>query len=136
MAEKILSKEDLFAATNPVIEYVELPSLKAGLYVRGMTALERDQFETMGMNKSGKLESQRLHGVRARTLLMGVCNKDGSPFFSQSSADLLRVNNLPAGVVDTLYKRILRLSGIGEDDQKEIEDRLADPTDASSFELA
>lgn len=134
---KVLTKDAFLKSTDREVEYVDLsPRLDGGLYVRGMTALERDTWETLGLDKSGKPRSELMKGFRAKTLLIGVCNPDGTKFFDDPARDVMRINNLPAEVVDKLYKGILRLSGVGEKEQREVEELVDTPTDASFSEPA
>lgn len=106
-----LSRDTILTVAKPRIEKVEMPEWGGDVYVREMSALERDQFD-MHL-------AEDMNVRRARGFITCVCDEQGTPLFSER--DLSAVQAMPSGPVDRCCEVIWRLSrmfGKGEDSEK------------------
>lgn len=114
-----LSRDAILAAAKPRIEKVPVPEWGGELFVREMTALDRDRFD------SQLAENMDLR--RAKAFLLCACDENGKALFSDH--DIQAVMAMPSGPIDRCCDVIWRLSsmfGRGEDVQKNSEGQGAD----------
>lgn len=83
----------------------EWPELDGKVFVRTITALERDAYED-GYSRGGSMAN-----ARARLVVMAACDKDGEPVFMDEDVD--RVGMQPASVISRLWYKARTLS-VGE----------------------
>lgn len=79
---KALTAADLLAAPISAPTPVDLPELGGRVFVREMTAAERDQFDEGIRDDSGKLRD----GYRAQLVAATVCDADGKLLFRPEQA--------------------------------------------------
>lgn len=79
MREKILGADDLKRFPFPAPEW-DLPE---GLFIRVLTANERDGFEDSIMARNGKVD---IKGVRARLAVLCLTGEDGKRLFNDKDA--------------------------------------------------
>lgn len=104
-----LDRDAILAVAKPRIEKVSLPEWGGEVFVREMTALDRDRFD------SQLAESMDMR--RAMAFVLCVCDESGKPLFSDK--DLQAVLAMPSGPVNRCCDVVWRLSsmfGRGADD--------------------
>jgi len=98
------------------------------VWVRELMADERNLYESamFKMEGAGKKATPHMNirGATVRLAQMGMINPDGSQLYSASRADTEAIGKLPAAGLERVCSVIMRLSGITDEDEKELE-RLA-----------
>lgn len=122
-----LTAAELLGA-RPRIEAVDLTDLDPALgvvHVRGLTARDRDAWETEQFQlqkvpgKAGLTDVARaLVNLRARLVARTACNPDGSRLFTDAQA--AQLGDVRADVLDRLYAVAQRLSGFSKRDEAEL----------------
>ena len=109
----MLSKKDILKSNDLELECVEIPEWGGHVFVRGLTARERDEFEiSIG-------ESLNQDNLRARLVVLGACDEEGERLFNTKDAHALGKKN--AAAVDRLFDAIQRLSAMTPDALETIE---------------
>jgi hypothetical protein len=113
-----LDRAAILAARDLDIEEVDIPEWGGKVRVRGLTASQRDQFESKSVETKGKKTSVNLLNIRARLVSLCVVDEQGNPLFSES--DIHVVGEKSASAIDRIWEVATRLSGIGERDVEEL----------------
>jgi len=106
----ILNKDAILASNDLPKEEVQVDEWGGSVYVRTMTASERDRFETHfrpGQN------------VRALLAVCTVCDENGKAIFDESDVTALGAKS--AAALDKVFTVAIRLNGIGKRDVEELE---------------
>jgi len=111
---RILSRDAIRALDDRVRELVEVPEWGGALYVRAMTALEREQFEQSLLDQRRGKNRLRLEYARARLAVMVCEDEGGKPIFED--ADVAWLATKSAAALERIFKVASRLSGLDEDD--------------------
>jgi hypothetical protein len=101
---QILSKKDSLPRQEIVI-----PEWEGSVWVRSLTVGERDSIDS-DFN-AARTKGKTPDNLRARMLIKGCCNADGSALFSES--DIADVNKLPATILEKIFDAILKINRIG-----------------------
>jgi len=107
----------LLLANSLQIEAISIEG-SAPIYIRGMSAKERDSFESSCMQGKGKTRQVNLENIRARLLTRSICNPSGERLFQDSDSDLL--GTIPASIADKLFSASQKLSGLSSGDVEEL----------------
>ena len=75
----MLTKEQILGVKDLIIREVEMPEWGGSVYVRGLTGSERDAFEASVIEQRGKTNRVNMINVRAKLLVLTICDKDGNP---------------------------------------------------------
>jgi hypothetical protein len=110
--EQILEMQDL-----PLTE-VKIKEWGTTVYVRGMSAAERDKFESDMFDVTGKDVKVKRDNLRAKLVALCVCDLDGNRLFKDEDIPALGKKN--ARAVDKLFTIAQKLSGIGANDVEEM----------------
>jgi hypothetical protein len=127
----ILTREQLRAAAENTErsaprEALEMADLGGTVYVRGMTARERDAFEESLRIKKGKRAGETdLRNFRAKIASRCLVTETGERLLADGDADWL--GNLSAGILDRILAVINRLSGRTEEEAEELGNDSASP---------
>ncbi len=107
------------AARNAKIdrERLVVPELGGGIWVRGMSGIERDKFEEHYRRKAkgGKTD---LRNFRAQLAVKVIVDVHGQRLLNDSDADIF--GKLPSGVLDRIIAKHTELSGQGEEELEEL----------------
>jgi hypothetical protein len=97
-------------------EEIAIPLLGGSVYVRTLTARERDRYEVAQHEAN-----QRERGLdyRARLVQMTTCYSTGTPLFFDE--DLERLGNLSCALLDPIVETALRLNRFTAGDVAELE---------------
>jgi|SRR5215472_9525365 len=105
MKDYILSIDDL--PRRPVL----IPEWEMTVYVRTLTARERDRFE-------GQQARDPYADVRARLAVMAMVDDEGRPVFDESDIPALSAKSSRA--LDRIFAVAVRLNGITKEDLEDI----------------
>jgi len=106
----MLTRESFFAL-KPEVREVKVPALGDSVFVKQMTAGERDRFEAEHV-RSGEKD------FRARIAAATACDSGGVLIFGP--ADVAALTDLPAFVLDDVAKAAIDLNRISEADVDEL----------------
>lgn len=97
---------------------VTLPTMGGEVLLQGLTAAQRDKYEGDSVMQRGKHRATNYVNIRARLIVQGVINEDGSRVFSDADAEA--VGQLPAVDLEVIFDGIRKLSGMSEADIDEL----------------
>ena len=122
----ILGREDILQADDIKRELVEVPEWGGTVWVKGMTGAERDRFEgsIVRVGQDGKDSKMDLSNIRAKLCSMAICDESGKKLFTQ--ADIKELTDKSASALQRIFLVAQNLSGIGDDDIKELSEGLED----------
>lgn len=112
----MLSKGQIFAAQDGKVERVEVPEWGGHVFVKTMSAGDRDQWEASILDARGKFTPD--HG-RAKLLLACVCDEAGKPLFDRG--DVHDLSKKSSVAVQRVFDAAAKLNGIGKNDVDELE---------------
>jgi hypothetical protein len=116
----LLSKNQIFGLDDRKYEDVEVPEWNGTVRLRSITGTERDEYEGGMLEQRGKKVKANVHNMRAKLVALSACDEHGEPLFDQ--ADVMRLGQANAAALDRLYEAACRLSGLSDDDVKELEE--------------
>lgn len=126
-----LNKEEILQAQDLPTELVSIPEWGGDVYVRGMTGAERDKWEASIVQTRGKDQTLNMVNIRAKLASITICDEQGNRLFTD--ADIARLSAKSAHALQRVFLVAQKLSGIGEDDVKELAEGLqADPKEDST----
>lgn len=114
---KILTGEELLAATQLPQEAVELPGLGT-VYVRGMTGKQRDEWENSLMRGRGTARRTDTRNARARLAVRCLVNAQGDRLYRDEDAE--RLGNIRVDYLQKIFEAAQRLSGVSDEDIDEL----------------
>jgi hypothetical protein len=108
----MLDREKMLAWRPGKPETVPVPEIAEGenVFVRGISARERDEWEMGNYDLRGKESKVTMRNARARFAELCVCDEKGIRLFQPGDAEQL--GNLPAAALDRIYDVGRRLSGM------------------------
>ena len=109
----MLDRDAILSRVDLDVKEVHVPEWDGSVCVRGLTARERDSFET-SIGASADLDN-----LRARLVVLTVCDAEGNRIFKDNDASELGKKNAQA--VDRLFEVARSLSGMTDADVKELE---------------
>ena len=109
----MLDRKSIFKAVDLDVKEVAVPEWGGAVCVRGLTARERDLFEA-SIGASANLDN-----LRARLVVLSVCDDKGERIFKDSDAIELGKKN--AQVVNRLFDIARSMSGMSDEDVSELE---------------
>ena len=114
-ALKMLTRDDIFRASDVHTEIVDVPEWGGAIKVRGMTGRERDRYEQSMLvpDKKGTLKPN-MTDARARLVAVCAVDDDGNPIFSPD--DVLMLSTKSAAALDRVSSVASVLSGISDRD--------------------
>lgn len=128
--EKVLGREDILNNNDIVIEKVPVPEWGGVVLVKGLTAAERDAFESSMLKGSGKNQKVDTQNIRAKLCSLAIVDKSGKRIFdSLDSINALGKKSVVA--LNRVYEKASKLSGLRDEDVEDLlknsgNDQLAD----------
>lgn len=120
--EKLFVKPDLNTPDDLLIEELFVPEWKGWVRVRGLTGLERDSFEAscVEVRGEGKHQTRKtvFTNIRAKLVVRCLVDEKGARLYADKDADALGKKS--AAALDRIFSVAQRLSGIGEEEVKEL----------------
>jgi hypothetical protein len=112
----LLTREQILAATDSVIETVSVPEWGGSVGVKTLTGAEKDGWESSRQNKDG---SFNLNNVRASLVAVATCDADGNKLFTLQ--DVVDLGNKSARALDRVFQAAKKLNGVTDEDLDELE---------------
>lgn len=130
-----LSKQGILQANDIPIECVDMRPFgwPGHVHVCGLSAAGRDAWETSLFtfdSKNPRKTKPNLHNTRAKLLQRCLCNEQRVLLFEEEEIEAL--GRKSGRALDHLYDVAKRLSGIGDEDVKELV-KNSEPTQSESF---
>jgi len=117
---RFLSRDEILARRGDVPhEDVMVPEWGGTVRVRGMTGIERDEFEASIVTGRGRTRDVNMRNIRAK--LVSLCVVDptsGERLFSKADVDAL--GQLSAAALDRVADVARRLSGLTAEDEERL----------------
>jgi hypothetical protein len=116
----MLSRDAILAADDLEKELVSVPEWGGDVWVRCMTATERDEWEAsvVTMDNKGQNPKADLRNIRAKLVVRCVIDEAGVRVFGEE--DTVALGAKSAAALDRLYAVAARLSKISKEDEKEL----------------
>ncbi len=118
-----LTKAELLAV-KVKSETVYIPELRGSVIVRGMTGIERDEWEMSCIRFNGRNREFNGRNLRARLVVRCTFNEDGTRMFADE--DAAQLGKIGAHVLQRLYDAVTRVSGVSDEDFQELEKHSAE----------
>ena len=115
---KPLSAADILGADDIALERVDVPEWGGHVYVKTLTAGERDAFETSMFKGRGRDRVENLANLRARLCALTICDGEGKRLFDE--ADVERLGAKSGKALDRVFDRAQTLNGMGAADVEEM----------------
>lgn len=117
-----LTRDQILQVSDLVKELIPVPEWGGEVWVRGMTGTERDKFEATIVSMKGSKTSVNMSDIRSRIASLSICDEAGIALFSEK--DIRDLGKKSAVALQRIFLVAQRLSGIGEQDVKEMVDNL------------
>ena len=124
-----LNRDEILAASDILTELVPVPEWGGDVYVKGMTGAERDKFEASIIEQRGKTQTMNMANIRAKLASLTICDETGRRLFNEADVQLLSKKS--AAALQRVFAVAQKLSGIGDEDVKELAEGVSDPFAAS-----
>jgi len=108
-------REQFFSMGEVPVEQVRLAV--GTIYVRGMTAKERSEYDAQFRLASGKPNRRKQLMARALMVVQHCEDEDGNKLFTES--DLATIEAMPAAVIEPIVDAACRVSGMTAEDVDE-----------------
>lgn len=124
MGETVSAKElkqQFLSAKKPANKAVFIPEVGDGgitVYVIALTAREKDQLERSMVTGKGKDQKVSQDNIRARYCERCMVDAEGQRLFEDGEAEA--IGNLPAVIVDRVFKEISALNSTSDQDVEEL----------------
>jgi len=110
-----LTRAEIDAVADSVIELVDVPEWKGHVFVRTMDGADRDAWEAYCLSAEGKMSRENF---RARLACATLCDESGARMYSLKDAPSLGLRNGRA--LDRIFDAAVRLNGLGQKDIEEL----------------
>ena len=116
----ILTRDWILKHEDLPRELIEVPEWGGSVYIRCLTAAERDAWEASVVNleAKGKQPKTDLRNLRAKLVVRCACDEEGKRIFEDADIDAL--GGKSAAALDRLYSVAARLSKITKSDEEEL----------------
>lgn len=111
----LLTRETMLSAKDLKLKKIRVDEWGGDIYLRTITARERDLFEASLLN-GNKLNARN---IRARLLVLCVCDDKGKRIFTNADADALGEHS--AAVIDPIFNECRKLNRFSQADIKSLE---------------
>lgn len=113
-----LKREDILKAQDLPRKSVDVPEWGGSVLVRGLSGVERDAFEASVVSQEGKRQVVNMKNLRARLVALACVDEEGKALFAPEDAEALGKKS--ASALERVFKMAQKLSGMTEDDMKEL----------------
>lgn len=115
----LLTKQDILNAPDRAFEEVPVPEWGGAVRVKSLSGRERDAFEASLVKGSGKNRSSDFVNMRARLCAVCIVDEAGTRVFEDNEVEMLGAKS--AAALDRVFGVAQRLSGMSDEDVKELE---------------
>jgi hypothetical protein len=127
----LLNKQDILDIKDIEIEKVEVPEWGGFVFVKGMTGMERDTFESSIVQQRGKDARVNMVNIRAKLAAQTICDEEGVRLFNDK--DIHALGKKSANALQRVFDVAQKLSGITGDDVEELAAELEEnPSEGSA----
>lgn len=117
------SRDAILAADDLAIEFCPTPEWPCDVYVKSLSGSERDAWEGSLLVKNGKGKREVSYlDIRAKLVAKTACDEKGNLLFK--SSDVMALGKKNSAALSRVFDMARRLSGLTEDDVKELEEEL------------
>jgi len=118
VSKKILSRDDILKISDIKVEEVHVPEWGGYVYVRTLTAAERDKFEQDIIEIKGKQVLTK-DNIRAKLVARAVCNPETKErIFTDKDVEALSKKS--GAALSRIYNVAAKLSGLSDEDLGEL----------------
>jgi hypothetical protein len=114
----LLSRQQILDADDRKRERVSVPEWGGEVFVQGLTAKDRDEFEASCLVRNGKKRDFTMQNIRAKLVCRCIVDEQGQPMFSVE--DIHQLSQKSAAAMTRVFQVAQRLSGLGDDDLEEL----------------
>lgn len=114
-----LTREEILDTNDLQIEQVDVPDWGGAVLVRGLTAAERDEFESSIMDQRGQDVRVNTENLRAKLVAFALVDADGNRIFTKPG-DVKRLGQKSGRALDRIFAVAQRLSGFSEQDVEDL----------------
>lgn len=107
-----LTRESFLAVPAPKVHRIEIPELGGHVWLKPMSAGERDRFEI-------EHEASKKLNFRARLAAASLSDEDGNLLFGPE--DIPALSALPATAFDPILETAVKINGLTKEDIEELE---------------
>lgn len=131
-----LSRDGILNAVDVQTEKVPVPEWGDDVIIRGLTGDELDAFQGAVRQFRPTFDGKGMEpvlvqdGMRAKLLVKCLVDEAGERLFTDQDAPALGAKN--GAVIDRLYDIASRLSGLSDEEKKEMEGKSETESDAST----
>ena len=125
--KKILGRDAILNADDLTTETVEVVQWGGSVIVKGLTGVERDDWEASRIDhkakvKAGQSRPQNLVNYRASLVARTIVDESGKLLFSDK--DIVALGKKSAAALVKVFDAALKLSGLTDDDAEELAEDL------------
>lgn len=113
-----LTRQQILDADDRQMEVVQVPEWGGSVNVIGLSATERDDFESSLLVRNGKKRDVSTHNIRAKLAVRCIVDENRMPVFSIE--DIQRLGMKSASALTRVFEAAQRLSGLGDQDVEEL----------------
>ena len=113
-----LNRDLILNADDIKTKEIEVPEWGGTVLVKALNGHERDSFEGSIMKGTGVNAKVDIENIRAKLVVRSIVGEDGKRLFSDSDAEIL--SRKSAAALDRVFDAAQKLSGIGNDDLKDL----------------
>lgn len=114
----LLNRDAILNAEDRDYTEVECPEWGGSVRLRSITGRQRDEYETSLIEQRGNDRKMNLRNARAKLIVLCAVDEGGSPLFTPDDLNALSRKN--AKPIDRLFDACRRLTGLSDDDVKEL----------------
>lgn len=126
-----LTREAIVAVRDIQRELVDVPEWGGEVWVRGLTAAERDAYESGMVKNPGPNQEFVLDNIRAKLAVKVICDENGARLFSDADVALLAEKS--GSALSRVWMVARRLSGMTEEAAAALTEQLKNAHSASSL---
>lgn len=110
--------DELLTATEIRVEEIYLPEIRKKVRIRALTGRERDAYEQSMIVGKGPNQTTNTRNARAKLAALTLVDAQGRRLYDDR--DAAKLGNLPAIVLERIFDRARKLSGITTEDLDEL----------------
>ena len=127
-----LTAEQILAAPDLKRERVRVPEWGGEVYVRTVTAGDKETFEADILAETEGDPQKRRRFIRAGWVVLTTCDAEGRPLFAADDREAL--NSKGASAIDRIVNVAFRLNGVtGKDEDDLVKNSEPSPSDDSDI---
>jgi hypothetical protein len=114
----LLTREAIFAADDLTKELVNVPEWGGDVYLRTLTAGERERWEETNLTRKGNDSKVNLINLQASLVALTAVDEAGVHLFT--AADIPALNGKSSVALQRLFSKALELNRVGKQDVEEL----------------